>query len=171
MFLCQATHSGAQVSKRTVPGWRAQWSGQGNCARQGRSLSEDAPWLSTEDKRETAQHRECIECVHYTTTKQKQKKKMKMKILKMSVVLLHVVHLAKMVLAMCIAHFSLPMDTLPEWLEQEFQDISQRLTGRLQLEDAGQWRELQLLLTLSCKVLDSPEILIIQCVVKEGCYY
>lgn len=37
----------------------------------------------------------------------------------------------------------------------------------LQLEDAGQWRELQPSQTQSCKELDSPEIHIIQFVKKD----
>ena len=37
----------------TVPCWRAQWSGQGSCVKRGRSLSEDAPWLSGEDRTHT----------------------------------------------------------------------------------------------------------------------
>lgn len=56
---------------------------------------------------------------------------------------------------------------IPGWHGSEFQDISQRLTGRLQLEDAGQWRETPLLQTLFYKVLDSPEIQTIQCVWKR----
>lgn len=49
------------------------------------------------------------------------------------------------------------VDTLPGWHEPEFLDTSQTLTEKLQLEDAGQLRELQLSQILFYKVLGNPE--------------
>ena len=139
--------------RETLPYWKVQWSGQGSCARQGKSLSEDAPWLSMRGKPDK------MECTVHTNNRierliERKTKHMSKWTHSLKMMLLNVAHWLRRYLQ-CLY---LSVDTLPEWLEQDFRDICQRLTGRLQLEDAGQWRKLQLVLTLSCKVLGSPEI-------------
>ncbi len=144
-FISVKRQSGAQHVKKTqmttVPGWRAQWSGQGSCARRGRWLSGDAPWLSAEDERETADHRKNTDCTVWIKKRKSDA----------ACTLLLVTHRLRW------NKFFSFVEPIPEWHGREFQDISQRLTGKLRQADAGQWRELQLLQTQFCKVLDSPE--------------